>query len=325
MIRSFFALMVMVLVTPVLAADAPEAAMDADIRQREGFEAMIAGSQAHIASVNENPELRGSGPYPARMEVDLAWPNATLYRPADFSRLGQRKLGIVIWGNGGCRDDGASAWRHLAEIASHGYLVIAPGKPLSGPLALPGAALGTHMSTTVQDMRSTLDWVLAENGRTGSPFYHLIDPDMVAAAGHSCGAMQAMILADDPRVATLLVHNSSLMPVLPDNPPLVMHEERLRGIHVPTLMLIGGKDDVVWRFSVDTFEKLTGAPVFFGSQDNGHEGTFDQPKGGENARVAVAWLEWTLRGDTQAGRTFIGEDCRLCQDSSWLVRKKRLP
>jgi hypothetical protein len=44
---------------------------------------------------------------------------------------------VVAWGIGGCSDDGANRRFHLLEIASHGYLVIASGRILSGPAAPP--------------------------------------------------------------------------------------------------------------------------------------------------------------------------------------------
>lgn len=292
--------------------------------QRAGFERMIQDARSRVASVNAMPELRGTGPYPAIMEVDLAFPTATIYRPDDLAGLGKRRLGLVLWGNGACSDDGASAHRYLSELASHGYLVIAPGRPLTGPLAQSGAPTPAPMRTTVNDLRAALEWALAENGRRGSPFYRRINPLWIAAAGHSCGAMQAMILADDPRIATLIINNSSLMPVLPDNPPLVMHEQRLRGIRRPTLMILGGESDIVWRYALATFDKLNGVPVFLGSHETGHEGTFAKVNGGENARVAVEWLQWQLEGNPLSAGTFAGNNCRLCADPSWSVRKKGL-
>ncbi|RYE04070.1 MAG: hypothetical protein EOP61_02045, partial [Sphingomonadales bacterium] len=83
------------------------------------------------------PDTKGTGPWAARKEVDPTLPDHVVYRPANLSALAKRKLGVLVWGNGGCVDDGASARFHLAEIASHGYLVIAPGKILSGPGAAP--------------------------------------------------------------------------------------------------------------------------------------------------------------------------------------------
>lgn len=47
-----------------------------------------------------------------------------------------------------------------------------------------------------------------------------------------------------------------------------------------------------------------------------------QPKGGEFAKVAVALLQWQLKGDKQASEIFVGADCSLCQDPRWHVAKK---
>lgn len=289
-----------------------------------GFERMIDQSVARVLAANAQSELTGSGPYPAQMEVDLALPNATIYRPKDLGGLQRRKLGLLIWGNGGCSDDGASARAHLAEIASHGYFVLAPGRPLTGPLTLPGAPVPAPMRTTIQDMRTLLDWAFAENGRRGSPYHGRIDLRAVAAAGHSCGGMQAILLADDPRIKTLIVHNSGVMPSLPDNPPLVMHEERLDGIRRPTLIFLGGESDVVWKYGLRSFERIDNAPAMLLSRDVGHGGMFNQAHGGEIAKLAVAWLEWRLRGDQGAATPFAGPNCGLCRDAAWMVRKRSM-
>lgn len=310
------------LLSPAASLAAPAAASASMPPERAGFERMIEQSSARVASVAGRPEVRGSGPYPATMEVDLALPNATVYRPAELSHLGKQRLGILIWGNGGCSNDGASARKHLAEIASHGYLVIAPGKPLTGPLTLPGAPAPEQMRTTIQDLRGLLDWAMAENGRRGSPYHQRLDPAAVAAAGHSCGGMQAILLADDPRVKTLIVHNSGVVPILPDNPPLVMHQERLQGVVQPTLIVLGGQRDVIWRYGLNSFERMTSVPVVLLSREDGHGGTFDEEHGGIVARYAVDWLQWRLRGRPAAKKTFSGPTCSICRDPTWVITKR---
>src|SRR4029453_6983540 len=126
--------------------------------------------------------------------------------------LGGTKLGVVAWGNGGCSDDGASSRFHLLEIASHGYLVIASGRILSGPGApprepRPAAAQGQTPQgqtpqgqlpaprTLVSDLTDAVDWALAENQRTGSPYAGRIDPAQIAYSGWSCGGVQALQVA----------------------------------------------------------------------------------------------------------------------------------
>jgi hypothetical protein len=60
------------------------------------------------------------------------------------------------------------------------------------------------------------------------------------------------------------------------------------------------------------------------SLDVGHGGTFNEPNGGAAASVAVSWLDWQLRGDTQSAKRFIGDDCGLCKDSKWSLQRKQL-
>ena len=93
--------------------------------------------QAAMEAFDKVPDTVGTGKYPALKEESPALPNHVIYRPADLSKLGDAKLGVLAWGNGGCAADGAGARLHLAEIASHGYLAIANGKILSGPGAGP--------------------------------------------------------------------------------------------------------------------------------------------------------------------------------------------
>src|SRR5690606_41918827 len=90
---------------------------------------------AVFAAQNRIPDTPGSGPYPALMEVDPALPDHVVYRPADLSAMGAVKLGLFVWGDGRCDDDGASSRLHLSEIASRGQLVIPPGKWRNGPTA----------------------------------------------------------------------------------------------------------------------------------------------------------------------------------------------
>ena len=89
------------------------------------------------AEINARPDTPGSGRFAAMKEEVASLPRHVVYRPKDLAALGQTKLGVVAWGNGGCSDDAASSRFHLLEIASHGYLVIASGRILSGPGAPP--------------------------------------------------------------------------------------------------------------------------------------------------------------------------------------------
>src|SRR5271154_7589848 len=89
--------------------------------------------RAEFEAFNKKPDTVGTGKYPALKEMVDSLPNHVIYRPADLTKLGKEKLGVIAWGNGGCAADGAGGRFHLAEIASHGYLAIASGTIQSGP------------------------------------------------------------------------------------------------------------------------------------------------------------------------------------------------
>ena len=55
-----------------------------------------------------------------------------------------------------------------------------------------------------------------------------------------------------------------------------------------------------------------------------HSGTYGERNGGEFSGIAVAWLNWQLKGDTRARLMFVGHDCGLCVNPHWVVRSKNL-
>jgi hypothetical protein len=294
----------------------------------------VDAQQAREAAINALPDTPGSGPYPALKEVRADLPNHVVYRPRDLARLGDSKLGLVLWGNGGCSADGASARFHLLELASHGYVVIAPGEVLSGPGAIQRereertgeGGRFPLVETLPQDLIEGLDWILAENARAQSAFHDRIDPQAVAVAGHSCGGLQAIKVAADPRIATAIVHNSGVLNPGSFNPitGFSVDKAELEQMHAPVLYILGGESDVAYPNGMDDFSRIGHIPVAVASSDVGHGGTFDEPNGGKVAQVAVQWLNWQLRGDEAAGRWFTGEGCTLCANSEWTYDAKGL-
>lgn len=281
------------------------------------------------------PDTPGTGPYRALMEVDPALPDHVVYRPADLSRVGQGKLGVFIWGNGACADDGASARLQLSEIASHGYLVIAPGKWRNGPNAkapqAPPRAPEADGSfppppTTAADLAEALDWALAEDGRAGSRYAGKIDEGAVAIGGFSCGGVQALALAGDPRPKTVIVQNSGIFP--DDATPIAgmeLKKSALETLHTPVLYLLGGETDIAYPNGTDDFARIGHVPaVMVNIAGVGHGGTYFEPNGGKAARIVVDWLEWQLRGDAEAARSFLGESCGLCGDPAVAIERKNL-
>ena len=64
------------------------------------------------------PDSTGTGPYrPFKQEI-ASLPDHVVYMPRDLSALGSKKLGLYLFGNGGCSPDGASSRQHLLEIGT---------------------------------------------------------------------------------------------------------------------------------------------------------------------------------------------------------------
>ncbi|SLK10537.1 hypothetical protein [Novosphingobium mathurense] len=303
-------------------------------RAQEGANPSPADMAAAQAKRDAIPDTAGDGPFPAIMETDPSLPGHVIYRPKDLSAMGGRKLAVLAWGNGGCSDDGASARLHLAEIASYGYLVIAPGEWRSGPQATAtrkpfrGAGADGQLpppATTAADVRAGIDWAIAQNGKSDSPYSGRIAIDQIAVAGHSCGGLQAIELAPDPRVKTVMINNSGIF----NNgvqaiAGLHVDKAMLDRFHTPTLYILGGPTDIAYANGVDDFSRIEKVPAILLNLPVGHGGTFFEPMGGAVAHVAVDWLEWQLRGDRSAARTFKGQNCRLCSGTDWTIEKKRI-
>jgi hypothetical protein len=304
-------------VTVAVAQDAPKFNADAFRRAQEEF--------------NKVPNTPGDGPYPATIETDPGLPGHVIYRPADLGPFGGKKLPVLIWGNGACADDGTAHRLHLAEIASYGYLVVAAGHWRSGPGATDGAAPRVTPpggglpppATTSKDVLAGLDWAIAENARPGSKYYGKVDTGEVAVAGHSCGGLQAIELAGDPRIRTVLIHDSGVFndgnsPI----PDMTVTKEALNNFHTPVIYILGGPTDIAYENGTDDYKRISHVPIVLANLPVGHGGTFSKPMGGAIAHVAVDWLEWQLKGDKVAARTFLGENCRLCSGTDWTIEKK---
>ncbi|EWC58086.1 hypothetical protein UO65_6642 [Actinokineospora spheciospongiae] len=246
--------------------------------------------------------LGGSGPHPAGYETTLRLTNHTIYRPNTLPT--GVKLPIVAWGNGACRADGTWFENILTEWASHGFLVIANGRP------------GGSGSTDSDMLTESIDWAVAENSRRTSKYYGRIDTTKVAVMGQSCGGIETYEVADDPRITTTVLWNSGLLDDAQNG--------LLQRLHAPIAYFIGGPSDIAHPNAMDDWRRLpAGLPAFMGNLDVGHFGTFSEPNGGEFGRVGGHWLKWQLKGDLTSRAQFVGTDCGLCA-SDWDVLRKNL-
>ncbi len=282
------------------------------------------------------PDLEGSGPFPANYDAAPNGLEYVVYQPKDLAAAEAKgKLGVYVWGSGACSADAAGSRFHLTEIASNGYVVIVPGKILSGPKA-PAQPDGTRPSggmpvpgsgATAEKMIAGVDWILAENQRQGSPYFGAIDPGRIAVAGFSCGGIIAIKAAMDPRVSALLIESSGILKSPPPGfagfPQMTaVKKEDLAKLHTPVLYLLGGPEDIAEPNGLDDFEHIDKVPVFVADQPGaGHGGLCSIPNS-EGTKVELDWLDWQFNHDQVAARTFTGPDCTLCRDFRWQVHRK---
>jgi hypothetical protein len=301
-----------------------------------------------------------TGPYKIVMEMDPSLPEHTVYRPEDIAGV-KGKMPIVAFANGGCGNAGNFFAKYLAQVASYGFLVVANG-PIDpaipamlerlrtstlnearaagqGAAPPPGAA-GPMKQTKTSQLYETMDWAKTQNDKAGSPYKGKLDTAAIAVMGQSCGGLQALEAAADPRVKTAVIMNSG---IIRNSAPLASGEgqaqgapmrvpaagmilpgspESLKKLHTPIIYIIGGESDIAFKNAETDFGEIDSVPVFKANTDTGHMGTLWEPHGGKFAEVATQWLLWKLKGDEKAGLIFAGDSCGLCRATEWKVRRK---
>ena len=95
----------------------------------------------------------------------------------------------------------------------------------------------------------------------------------------------------------------------------------LKNLHGPILYLVGGTTDVAWQNAQMDYKAIKKVPVVLADNTrSGHGGTYEQPNGGDNARMVRAWLDWQLKGLTENKTVFIDGNLKDYQD--WTIRHK---
>jgi dienelactone hydrolase len=272
----------------------------------------------------------GTGRWPAVADARADAPGYTLYRPAQWPK---ERLPLVLWGNGGCRNNGLSASHFLREIASHGYLVIANGAPqeerpvlASLPLANGPRPAGvpppraTADETQTSQLLGAIDWVAT------SDLAQHVDTSRIAVMGHSCGGLQALAAAADSRIDAVVVFNSGVYIRAGSGLSGVsITKDDLKKLHTPVAYILGGPADIAYPNGSDDVKRITHVPVFYANSPVGHGGTFALANGGDYGRIGVAWLDWQLNASKVAGTMFVGADCGLCNDPTWTIVRKQFP
>lgn len=246
----------------------------------------------------------GTGPHDVVIETnsDEGIRCGTIFRPADLG--GTEKYPILVWGEGGCSQNGLSNQAAMAEIASWGYFVVADGTP-GGDDPCSGGQSG-------EAFLDYITWAIAENGKSCSAYFQSLETTKIAADGFSCGGLMAENVSDDPRFSAIGITSSGLMG---NNAALY------DAIHTPFKIMNGGPSDIAYENGLRDYEQISqrGIPiVYFAKTSAGHGGDLNQGRGDFNL-VNLAWLNWQLKGDEGAtGKAFLhGATCEFCSDSGW--------
>jgi len=180
------------------------------------------------------------------------------------------------------------------------------------------------MSRSEQQIES-IDWAYKQNADPTSPYYQKIDVKNLCVAGMSCGGLQTLFNCADPRIKTLMICNSGLfnqqnasqavggMPMPP--------KEKLNDIHTPIIYILGGEEDIAYGNGMDDFHRISHVPAFAANFPVGHGGTYREPHGGEFTVVALAWLNWQLKGDAEAAKQFVGSTPLLPTRKDWTLER----
>ena len=274
------------------------------------------GSGTCTASKAASSKASGSGPHQVTVETNAGAGinEGTIYRPSDLG--GAEKYPIFVWGEGGCSQDGLSNSAAMGEIASHGYFVIADGKP-SGSGNRPQTSDVVGMG---KPLIAYIDWAIAENGKSCSAYYQALDTSKVAANGFSCGGLMAEGTAGDPRITTWGINSSGT---------LSSNQAFYDSVHTPVLIVLGGSGDVAYPNGERDYDNIVkgGEPVMLFSKALGHGGDLFSKNGGDFAKIDLAWLNWWLKGDeTATGKgLLVGSGCSYCSDSAWETKSANLP
>ncbi|KAF1813252.1 hypothetical protein P152DRAFT_395037 [Eremomyces bilateralis CBS 781.70] len=257
----------------------------------------LLGGSGGFASLGE-PSTGGSGPYPANFSTDPGLPKHTIYLPNEIPA--DLKLPVLVWGNGGCMADGTGFQGALTEWASHGFLVIANGSP------------GGSGQTTSDMLLQSIEFV-TQNAGNGK--YANIDASRIAAAGQSCGGLEAYDVAPDPRVSAIGIFNSG---EFTDS----ASQQTIAQLQQPVFYFLGGPDDIAYENGERDFQNLpSNIPSWKGNLPVGHMSTFMDKDAGKVGVAGGNWLKWLLKGDQEAAQWFTSGSA---QQAGWDVEEKNL-
>lgn len=209
----------------------------------------------------------------------------TVYRPACMKE--KERYPVITWGNGTCGQSG-SYGAFLATVASYGFVVI--------------AANSRWTDQGNKEMLNALDFAKAANEDPTHALFQRLDLSKVGAMGHSQGGSATVHAATDPRIKAVILWNGGTSA---SKPFLAVSGDRdIGGRTVASLAsaVNGASQPGAWLYYHQVLE--TGGGM------TGHLTLMEQPE--RVTAPTIAWWKYTLNGDVEAKKMFVGTDCGLC-------------
>jgi hypothetical protein len=255
---------------------------------------------AAVPSLPAVTSVDADGPFETVQDLAAGPRGASgLFHPAQLGEGGVLHP-IFVWGCGGGSNP-ASYADHLNRIASHGFVVIAEVSRIGDD--------GDVLS-------ASLDWILAENERSESPFHGKLDPNNVAAGGHSIGSVNTFFMADDARLRTTIhVAGGSLDNV--NDPFAPTSGMGGMGLVHPTALICSESDTFGNVEKTQKDYAAATAPVFFTVMT----GSDHVAAARDGLPAIVAWLRWHLAGETERRSMFLDAMGEF-QTGKWVTQTK---
>ncbi|MEO3744346.1 chlorophyllase [Plantactinospora sp. B5E13] len=256
----------------------------------------VAPSRRSAVGVRELTFNRG-GDRPLPVTVWYPAPGPVDGTPTSALPVAEGRFPVVLFSHG-LTGRPADYRALLVRWAAAGFVVAAPAYPHTSR----GASGGIQVLDVVNqpaDASYVLTRLLALADRAGDPFRGHLDPDRVAAAGHSAGGVTTIGLftaGRDPRLDAGIVLAGTALGV----------GTAFAGAAAPQLFVHGVRDEVVsYRAGRAAYDRVPWPKAMLTLPDGDHGRALlgrDQRALSVVAGTTVEFLRWTLYGDQRAKR-----------------------
>ena len=245
------------------------------------------------------------GPHAVVVDTDLGPKKEfVVFRPAEMSVDAPRPIVVFCIGTG-AKPKGYTAM--LEHWASHGFFVIAGNDP---------------QQANGEQAARALAWAIEQN-KPGGRYAGMLDPQAIAASGHSQGGNAALHLAlREPRVRSVL----ALQPGGGGAAKLLDAADQSK-LKVPVFYICGGRDMIVPPKRCNARFDGTPERAWVGIVKRATHFALTARRAGKDnihiRRHGTRWLHAHTRGDENARAGFYGRGFALGRDKAWrAVRRK---